>query len=442
MRDRFAELVRADAAARRACCRRAATGRWTAIGAGSRAQLGCRRVRCWRSGWAMRTCARASTCSCRSGAWRSGGGAEPLLWVGDIDPAVRTYLGAEMAAAEATGTSTTAASPRTAADWLARRGRASADLPRGPAAHAWCWRRCRPGCRRWRSRTAAGRPTCCATAGRGVAVPLGDAAAMVRQCGSMRCARPEPGAGWLGARQRFAFDALCGGVLAAGGAGAGGGVGGGPELQLRGGSCRGGCASIFAQTLPVREVVVLDDASGDDSVAAARRAAAEAGGTVGWCRRRRQRGSVFGSGAGRRDWRGASSLWIAEADDLAEPGFLAALAEAMRRRRMRRDGVQRQPGHRCGRGALWRDHQAYLPRAGVRLLADGRGDPRRRLLRTCLSRAQPDPERQRGAVAAHGAARALDRCGGELADFSWPATGGCMRSCCPAAAGSPTWPGR
>ena len=84
--------------------------------------------------------------------------------------------------------------------------------------------------------------------------------------------------------------------------------------------------SVFAQTHPVREILVLDDASTDDSVAVAEAVAAEAGRTVVVHRRARNGGSPFGQ------WREAVArargewLWIAEADDAAEPGFLAALA--------------------------------------------------------------------------------------------------------------------
>ncbi len=88
-------------------------------------------------------------------------------------------------------------------------------------------------------------------------------------------------------------------------------------------------ASIFGQTWPVREVILLDDASTDDSVAVAEAAAAE------WGRELRVIASDAPSGAVFGQWRRAAELaqgrllWIAEADDAAEPGLLAALHGAM-----------------------------------------------------------------------------------------------------------------
>jgi hypothetical protein len=88
-------------------------------------------------------------------------------------------------------------------------------------------------------------------------------------------------------------------------------------------------ASVFAQTYPVAEVIVLDDASGDDSLAVARATAAEWGRDIRVIVNERNSGSAF------RQWRRAAELargdflWIAEADDSADPHFLARLAEAV-----------------------------------------------------------------------------------------------------------------
>ena len=84
-------------------------------------------------------------------------------------------------------------------------------------------------------------------------------------------------------------------------------------------------ASVLGQTHPVREVIVLDDASTDDSVARARDSA---GG-----REVEIIVSSVNSGSPFCQWRAAAErargewLWIAEADDSAEPGFLHSLAE-------------------------------------------------------------------------------------------------------------------
>ncbi|MGG5819314.1 glycoside hydrolase family 99-like domain-containing protein [Falsiroseomonas sp. HW251] len=87
--------------------------------------------------------------------------------------------------------------------------------------------------------------------------------------------------------------------------------------------------SIFAQTHPVREVVVLDDCSADDSLAVIPAVAADAGRSVRLVPNEVNSGSVFAQ------WRKAAELaegefvWIAEADDLSDPGFLARTVALM-----------------------------------------------------------------------------------------------------------------
>ena len=110
-------------------------------------------------------------------------------------------------------------------------------------------------------------------------------------------------------------------------------------------------ASVFAQTYPVAEVIVLDDASTDDSVAVARRTAED------WGRDIRLVVNATNSGSAFRQWRRAAGmaegewLWIAEADDEAEPGLLAGLAALVQERAGPRAGVLRQPLHRRRRPA-------------------------------------------------------------------------------------------
>lgn len=85
--------------------------------------------------------------------------------------------------------------------------------------------------------------------------------------------------------------------------------------------------SVFDQTYPIFEIIVLDDASSDDSVAAARTAADEARRRIRLVPNDVNSGNVF------RQWRRGVELasgdlvWIAEADDLARPNFVTALAE-------------------------------------------------------------------------------------------------------------------
>ncbi|GAN55442.1 glycoside hydrolase family 99-like domain-containing protein [Tanticharoenia sakaeratensis] len=88
-------------------------------------------------------------------------------------------------------------------------------------------------------------------------------------------------------------------------------------------------ASLFAQGLPVLEIVVLDDASADDSVAVAEQTAEDWGRTIEIVRCARNSGSVFAQ------WRHAAEIargdwiWIAEADDLSEPDQLPTLCAAL-----------------------------------------------------------------------------------------------------------------
>ncbi len=86
--------------------------------------------------------------------------------------------------------------------------------------------------------------------------------------------------------------------------------------------------SVFGQSYPVCEILLLDDASDDDSVAVAREAAGRAGREIGIVANPRNAG-VFAQ------WRRAAEtargdyVWIAEADDECEPDFLARLVAAM-----------------------------------------------------------------------------------------------------------------
>ncbi len=87
--------------------------------------------------------------------------------------------------------------------------------------------------------------------------------------------------------------------------------------------------SIFAQTHPVEEVIVLDDASTDDSVAVAVAVAED------WRRRIRLEVRETNGGNVFLQWRRAAEmargtyLWIAEADDAAHPELLARLSRLL-----------------------------------------------------------------------------------------------------------------
>jgi glycosyltransferase involved in cell wall biosynthesis len=87
--------------------------------------------------------------------------------------------------------------------------------------------------------------------------------------------------------------------------------------------------TVFEQWAPVREVLLLDDASTDDSLEVARMTAEAAKREIGLIVNEQNSGSVF------RQWRRAAEaatgefLWIAEADDESDPRFLTRLLAAM-----------------------------------------------------------------------------------------------------------------
>jgi glycosyltransferase involved in cell wall biosynthesis len=87
--------------------------------------------------------------------------------------------------------------------------------------------------------------------------------------------------------------------------------------------------SVFAQTYPVREVLLFDDASGDDSLGVAQQTAEAAGRDITIIANPKNSGAVF------TQWRRAAEaargdyIWIAEADDECAPQFLQRLVLAM-----------------------------------------------------------------------------------------------------------------
>jgi len=86
--------------------------------------------------------------------------------------------------------------------------------------------------------------------------------------------------------------------------------------------------SVFAQSYPLAEILLLDDASADDSLEVAEAVAAKAKRDVRVIANGKNSGSVFAQ------WRRAAQaatgeyIWLCEADDLADPTLLARLVEA------------------------------------------------------------------------------------------------------------------
>jgi glycosyltransferase involved in cell wall biosynthesis len=83
--------------------------------------------------------------------------------------------------------------------------------------------------------------------------------------------------------------------------------------------------SILDQRVPFYELIVLDDASTDGSVAVIERLAAERGVHLRVVHNEANSGSVFKQWEKGVELARGDYIWIAEADDLAEPEFLSAL---------------------------------------------------------------------------------------------------------------------
>ncbi len=128
-------------------------------------------------------------------------------------------------------------------------------------------------------------------------------------------------------------------------------------------------ATIFGQTYPVHEIIVLDDCSKDNSLDVMRKMADE------WQRDIRIIPNETNSGSVFRQWRKAAEVatgdyvWIAEADDESEPRFLERLVGAIQgaenvalaftdSRAIDSDGK-----------LMWPDHQGYFASAGAHALS-------------------------------------------------------------------------
>ncbi len=89
--------------------------------------------------------------------------------------------------------------------------------------------------------------------------------------------------------------------------------------------------SIFRQTYPLYEVIVLDDASTDGSDAVIKRTSQACNRNVKLVTNATNSGSVFAQWAKGIRLASGELVWIAEADDVAQPAFLESLSDAMAR---------------------------------------------------------------------------------------------------------------
>jgi glycosyltransferase involved in cell wall biosynthesis len=88
--------------------------------------------------------------------------------------------------------------------------------------------------------------------------------------------------------------------------------------------------TIFDQTQPVEEVIVLDDASTDDSISIIERIAGERQRDLTLVINETNSGSVFAQWNRAVEMARGEFIWIAEADDLSDPAFLSRLVSMTR----------------------------------------------------------------------------------------------------------------
>jgi hypothetical protein len=128
-------------------------------------------------------------------------------------------------------------------------------------------------------------------------------------------------------------------------------------------------SSVFLQTHPVKEVLVLDDCSTDDSLHVIRTVADE------WKREIRLAPSQANSGSVFRQWRKAAQsvsgefIWIAEADDHCAPTFLSKMIALMRHDPAVRFAFSDSRTVDAEGGSIWGSYKAYYATVAAGALA-------------------------------------------------------------------------
>ena len=286
-----------------------------------------------------------------------------FCWLGDLDPTMQAYLAPEITAATATGTFHLPGRQDDIAAWLSAAD-AFALTSREDPFPSVALEALATGLQVAAFADSGGIPALLTETSTGRILPMGDADAMARAL--LDLAKTDPSTRPDRARPhraRFDFSTYTAALLTRACAL--------PTISVAVPSYNYArylpdrLASIFAQTHPVTEILLLDDASTDDSPAIARAIAAEWNRDLRVITARRNSGSAF------RQWltaaRTATSdfLWIAEADDVADPALLATLAARLAGQPDAILAIADSRAIDAEGNLLWPDHRAYFTDSGA-----------------------------------------------------------------------------
>jgi hypothetical protein len=256
-------------------------------------------------------------------------GAAVFAWLGAVDPSLRGSLGCEIAEAESSGTFHAPGFQGDLDGWLSAASALALTSREDPFPTVVL------------EAISAGVPVAAFAGGGGAAdlimaldagmtVPMADTESMAEALDGFRARDWGEEAGRLAAaiRDQFDFTRYAAALLREAQPGL-------PSISVVVPSCDYArymarrLGAVFAQTVPVREVLVFDDASTDDSVGVARAAARDWRRDISVVSRATRTGSAFGQWVDAVETASGDRIWIAESDDAAEPGFLARIAAAI-----------------------------------------------------------------------------------------------------------------
>ena len=341
-----------------------------------------------------------------------------FCWIGDIDPALRAVLAPEIDAAEAAGSFRFMGFQRDVAAWFS-----AADVfaltSREDPFPAVVLEALAAGLPTVAFAGSGGIPEFLARHQCGTAVPMADVDALSQAALSL-ARRPQRRRLGAIARAQCAFPAYAAALLRLA-------LPALPAISVAvlsynyAGYLERRLASVFAQSHPVSEVLVLDDASTDDSIDVARNTAAD------WKRDIAIHHNRTNSGAVLQQWRRAASLasgdylWIAEADDSADPALLATLAARLSAAPNVVLAFSDSRAIDEHGGEIWPSYQEYYRQSGADALANDALFAARDFARQFLS--ERNLVLNASAVLWHRGAllAALDRCGDER--DTWHAAG-------------------